>query len=73
MGQIVTALEKRSTRPGIVRYVLNRALTGMGHRVEWWPEMVWLAGSICMIDADRKRGLMRGGADPRRMAYALGW
>ena len=31
MGQLVTVLEKESNRPGIVRYVLNRALTGMGH------------------------------------------
>jgi len=31
MGQLVTVIEKPSTRPGIVRYVLNRALTGMGH------------------------------------------
>lgn len=31
MGQLVTVLEKPSNRPGIVRYVLNRALTGMGH------------------------------------------
>ena len=31
MGQLVTAIEKPSNRVGIVRYVLNRALTGMGH------------------------------------------
>ena len=31
MGQLVTVVEKPSTKPGIVRYVLNRALTGMGH------------------------------------------
>ncbi len=31
MGQLVTVIEKPSPRPGIVRYVLNRALTGMGH------------------------------------------
>ena len=30
MGQLVTVEEKPSKRPGIVRYVLNRALTGMG-------------------------------------------
>ena len=43
-----------------------------GHEIEWWPERVWLAGSVCMIDADSERGLMTGGADPRRMAYAVG-
>jgi hypothetical protein len=31
MGQLVSVIEKPSNRPGIVRYVLNRALTGMGH------------------------------------------
>lgn len=31
MGQLVSVIEKPSHRPGIVRYVLNRALTGMGH------------------------------------------
>lgn len=31
MGQPVTVVEKPSNRPGIIRYVLNRALTGMGH------------------------------------------
>lgn len=31
MGQLVTVIEKPSSRPGIIRYVLNRALSGMGH------------------------------------------
>lgn len=31
MGQLVSVIEKPSNRAGIVRYVLNRALTGMGH------------------------------------------
>ena len=31
MGQLVTVIEKASNKPGIVRFVLNRALTGMGH------------------------------------------
>jgi hypothetical protein len=31
MGQLVSVIEKPSHRRGIVRYVLNRALTGMGH------------------------------------------
>ncbi len=41
MGQLVTVIEKPSTRPGIVRYVLNRALSGMGHErftLETYPE-----------------------------------
>ena len=31
MGQQVAVTEKRSTSPGVVRFELNRALTGMGH------------------------------------------
>lgn len=31
MGQPVTVIEKPSSRPGLVRYEINRALTGMGH------------------------------------------
>jgi len=31
MGQLVTVIEKPSNRQGVVRFVLNRALTGMGH------------------------------------------
>lgn len=31
MGQQVTVVEKRSSRPGIVRYETNRPLTGMSH------------------------------------------
>jgi len=51
----------------------GEALARLGHRIEWWPEMVWLAGSIGMIDAHMGDGLLKAGADPRRMAYALGW
>ncbi len=31
MGQPVTVLEKPSSRPGVIRYEINRTLTGMGH------------------------------------------
>ena len=31
MGQLVAVTEKPSLSPGVVRYELNRALTGMGH------------------------------------------
>jgi hypothetical protein len=31
MGQIVNVVERPSSRPGIVRYETNRALSGMGH------------------------------------------
>jgi hypothetical protein len=31
MGQPITVVEKPSSRTGIVRYEINRSLTGMGH------------------------------------------
>ena len=31
MGQMVGVVEKKSTTPGIVRFELNRSLSGMGH------------------------------------------
>ncbi len=31
MGQPITVVEKPTGRPGIVRFELNRTLTGMGH------------------------------------------
>ena len=31
MGQPITVTEKPTGRPGIVRFELNRTLTGMGH------------------------------------------
>lgn len=48
-------------------------LERMGHKVAWWPRLKWTAGSVCLIHADLRTGLKRGGADPRRTAYAIGW
>ena len=31
MGQPITAVQKKTSRPGVVRFDLNRSLTGMGH------------------------------------------
>jgi gamma-glutamyltranspeptidase/glutathione hydrolase len=49
------------------------ALASRGHKVYWWDESTWLAGSVCTIVADRENGVLHGGADPRRPAYVLGW
>ncbi len=48
-------------------------LAARGHKVYWWDDMTWLAGSVCTIVADHQRGVLHGGADPRRPAYVLGW
>jgi gamma-glutamyltranspeptidase / glutathione hydrolase len=44
-----------------------------GHMVEAWPEWEPRAGSLCAILMDHARGMRTGGADPRRLAYAIGW
>jgi hypothetical protein len=31
MGQPITVVQKPTSRPGVLRYELNRSLTGMGH------------------------------------------
>lgn len=51
----------------------GEALAAMGHKVYWWDDMTWLAGSVCTIVNDHQQGVMHGGADPRRPAYVLGW
>ncbi len=49
------------------------ALTDLGHKVEWWEERSWKAGSVCAIRADVEGGVLHAAADVRRQAYALGW
>ncbi|MBT6277216.1 MAG: gamma-glutamyltransferase family protein [Chromatiales bacterium] len=73
------SFEPHDYHPGLLKMesrideAVGKQLAAMGHRIEWWPDVVWLAGSICMIDDNRATGLKLAGADPRRMAYALGW
>ena len=52
---------------------VGAALRNKGHRVEEWPDYVWLAGSVSLIDFDAEAGRMDAGSDPRRMGYAIGW
>ncbi len=60
MGQPVTVIEKRSARRGIVRFELNRVLTGTGHEI-------YRAGQL--IEGDRppdelaRRLFARGGIE----------
>jgi gamma-glutamyltranspeptidase/glutathione hydrolase len=42
------------------------ALTALGHKVTWWREWEWRAGSVCAIMLDQQTGMMEGGADVRR-------
>ncbi|MSO65344.1 MAG: gamma-glutamyltransferase family protein [Alphaproteobacteria bacterium] len=49
------------------------ALTKLGHVIEVWPERIWRAASVCAIVKNLETGVLSGGADPRRDAYAIGW
>ncbi|MCX7137737.1 MAG: gamma-glutamyltransferase [Proteobacteria bacterium] len=48
-------------------------LEKLGHGVKWWPDVEWRAGAVCTIRVNPDTGILEGGADPRRPAYALGW
>jgi gamma-glutamyltranspeptidase / glutathione hydrolase len=72
------SFEPHSYHPGLL-YLERRidqstgdALGRMGHKVDWWPEWTWLAGSVCTVVADEQSGVLKGAADPRRPSYAVG-
>ena len=48
-------------------------LDSMGHKVEWAEDWTIDNGAISAIVVDRERGILIGGADPRRANYAIGW
>ncbi|WP_223881200.1 gamma-glutamyltransferase family protein [Nesterenkonia ebinurensis] len=48
-------------------------LRSLGHDVEPWPEWTGVAGSVSAVLRNQVTGRVRGGADPRRVAYATGW
>ncbi len=52
---------------------MAEALRARGHDVQDWPDYAALAGGICAIRRDARTGVLAGGADPRRMAYGIGW
>ena len=66
-------------QPGLVRAESRipvetlEALSRLGHQVERWPDWAAQAGALCAVVADPARGFLTGAADPRRMAYAMGW
>ncbi len=66
-------------QPGLVRTESRipaetlAELERLGHRVERWPDWAAQAGALCTVVADPGRGFLTGAADPRRMAYAMGW
>lgn len=66
--------------PGLVRVeaalpsAVRAELEKRGHRVESTEDHSFEGfGSVCAVLADRQRGVLYGAADPRRVAYAVGW
>ena len=52
---------------------VSDTLAVLGHKVGEWPERSWRAGGVCLVEADLKKGVITGGADPRRPSYVIGW
>ena len=48
-------------------------LRRLGHQVQPWPDWEPRAGSLGTVVVDAGSGFRYGAADPRRMAYAVGW
>jgi gamma-glutamyltranspeptidase/glutathione hydrolase len=47
-------------------------LRALGHDIRAWPDWTGSAGSVSAIRVDDGAGVLFGGADPRRIAYAAG-
>jgi len=60
MGQPITVVEKRSSRPGFVRFEVNRPLSGMGH--ERWTAGQEVEGQR-PVDELARRLFAHGGID----------
>jgi gamma-glutamyltranspeptidase / glutathione hydrolase len=58
---------------GRIPEAVTTELARRGHEIQRWPDWIWTAGAVCAILADRRRGVLEAGADPRRAAYAIGW
>jgi gamma-glutamyltranspeptidase/glutathione hydrolase len=73
-----SSFEPHGEHPGLLRLEgrmeqeTGDELAALGHKVEWWPDMTWLAGSMGLIVDDRDSGFKSAAADPRRIAFAAG-
>jgi gamma-glutamyltranspeptidase/glutathione hydrolase len=56
---------------GRIDGAVRAALAARGHTIQDWPDWTGLAGAVNAILTDPPRKMMGGGADPRRMGYAL--
>ncbi len=73
------SFEPHSAHPGRLSLegrfpeAIGQDLAARGHDIHTWPDWTYLAGAVCMIYQDLKRGTLAGAADPRRQGYAAGW
>ena len=51
---------------------VTSGLAALGHDVTPWPDWTGTAGSLGAVIVDPANGVRHGGADPRRVAYAIG-
>jgi len=58
---------------GRIPETVRAELADLGHRVETWPEWTPKAGALCAVVRNSAERTLAGGADPRRLAYAVGW
>jgi gamma-glutamyltranspeptidase/glutathione hydrolase len=56
---------------------IGDALARLGHAAERWPDTgndyFMNVSAACAVMADKTTGVIKGSADPRRPAYAIGW
>jgi len=73
------SVHPHSYSPGVVRAEARipetaiEMLGRLGHKMEVWPEWSPKAGALSTITLDPQAGILTGAADPRRLAYAIGW
>ena len=58
---------------GRIDVATGNRLVELGHDVDWLRDISIGVSGVCAISADLERGVMTGGADPRRPARAMGW
>ena len=52
---------------------IRRDLEARGHRIDLWGALEPRAGHVCAVVRDAEHGVLHGGADPRFLAYSIGW
>jgi len=74
-----SSFEPHESKPGLIcveaslEAEIGPQLEAMGHTVQKWPDLHWVAGAVSMIAYDKDTGLMQAGSDCRRFGYAMGW